>query len=230
MSDPHPTADLDTRTRILQAAGPIFAERGFARATVRDICRAADVNIASIKYYFGDKQALYLATVHLARETRAERYPFPALDDGVAPEEKLYDFVSALLRRLMALQPAAWPIQLLMRELMQPTDACRSLVQGYFQPMFAALMRIVDQLSPVPLQPDQRLKAGFSIIGQCLHYRFGSEVVALMVPAGMRPEFGIEQLAHHITQFTLNGLQAGSGSCGTTLAPGPVDTTPPGDR
>lgn len=203
--------DPSTKTRILEAAGPIFAERGFARATVRDICRAADVNVASIKYYFGDKQALYLATVQRAREIRAERYPFPQGNQAIGPEERLYEFVAALLRRLTALQTAPWPVQLLTRELMQPTDACRQLVHDHFQPMFDSLLRIVDQLSPAALPADQRLKVGFSIIGQCLHYRFGAEVVSLMVPESMRKDFGIEQIAHHITRFTLAALNGISG-------------------
>ena len=34
-----------TRARLLEAAGPIFAERGFQAANVRAICRQAGVNL-----------------------------------------------------------------------------------------------------------------------------------------------------------------------------------------
>ena len=44
----------DTATRVLNAAGPIFAEKGFKDATVREICSAAGVNLASVNYYFRD--------------------------------------------------------------------------------------------------------------------------------------------------------------------------------
>ena len=53
---------------------------------------------------------------------------------------------------------------------------------------------------------EERLMAGFSVIGQCLHYRFGNEVVTLMVPESLQSRFGIEQIAHHITRFTLAAL------------------------
>ena len=201
-----------TKTRILRAAGPIFARRGYEHATVREICAAADVNVASIKYYFGDKKNLYLETVREARKMRAERYPFPMWSDETPAEEKLYDFVSALLRRLTALQAAPWQVKLLMRELMNPDDACRMLVKDYFQPMFDALLGVIDQLADRPLEPDERLKAGFSIIGQCLHYRYASEVVTMMVPPGQTAAFEVEQIADHITRFCLSGLRGYSGS------------------
>ena len=49
----------DTRDRLLQAAAEIFAEKGFAATTVREICLRAPANLALINYYFGDKLALY---------------------------------------------------------------------------------------------------------------------------------------------------------------------------
>lgn len=197
----------DTKSRILSAAGPIFAEKGFAKATVREICALADVNVASIKYYFGDKQGLYLQTVLFARQIRSERYPAGVADGSTDPETRLYEFVSSLLRRLMALHDSPWQVQLLVRELMKPTEACRTIVRDYFQPAFNRLLLEVDQLAQRPLSDAERLKIGFSIIGQCLHYRFGSEVVSLMVPEEIKQEFNVEQLAAHITQFTMSALR-----------------------
>lgn len=201
-------ADESTRTRIIEAAGPLFARVGFENATVREICRVADVNVASIKYYFGDKKNLYLETVRYARQSRAERYPFPAWNAETTAEEKLYDFVAALLRRLLVFNDAPWQVNLLMRELMKPDEACRIIVREHFQPMFKVLLNVIDQLVDRPLQEDERLKIGFSIIGQCLHYRYGTEVMSFMVEEDQRPSFQIEQIADHITRFCLNGLGA----------------------
>ena len=38
----------DTRERIVQAAGEVFAERGFRGATIREICQKAGANLASV--------------------------------------------------------------------------------------------------------------------------------------------------------------------------------------
>ena len=53
----------ETRLRLLDAAGPIFAERGYRAATVREICQEAGTNLAAISYHFQDKENFYVAAV-----------------------------------------------------------------------------------------------------------------------------------------------------------------------
>ncbi|MDB5615872.1 TetR/AcrR family transcriptional regulator [Tardiphaga sp.] len=47
-----------TRTAILEAAERLYAARGFADVTMRDIVAAADVNLAAVNYHFGSKDEL----------------------------------------------------------------------------------------------------------------------------------------------------------------------------
>ena len=49
------------RQCLLHAALRCFAEHGYAKASTRMIAEAAQANIASIKYYFGDKAGIYRA-------------------------------------------------------------------------------------------------------------------------------------------------------------------------
>ncbi|GIG66048.1 TetR/AcrR family transcriptional regulator [Phytomonospora endophytica] len=53
----------DTREQILDAARHAFAERGFERATIRQIAQAAEVDPALVHHYFGSKDQLLLATI-----------------------------------------------------------------------------------------------------------------------------------------------------------------------
>ncbi|RYZ30024.1 MAG: TetR/AcrR family transcriptional regulator [Chitinophagaceae bacterium] len=48
----------DKQIQIMEAAERLFADRGFAGTSVRDIAEAAGVNLAMISYYFGSKEKL----------------------------------------------------------------------------------------------------------------------------------------------------------------------------
>ncbi len=203
------TQETCTRTRILLAAGPIFARKGYRRATVREICDEAKVNVASVNYHFRDKQNLYRETVLMAREMRAQEVPPPEFQPDEPAEVRLRRFIDFLLRRVVATQSGPWQVKLLMREFLEPTDVCHVLVQEYFRPIFENLLNIIDDLAPGQLTETQRVQVGFSIIGQCLHYRFSAGVIPLLLncPAEKLP-FSLESLAGHITAFSLAGIQA----------------------
>ena len=49
----------DKRDYILDVAERLFAEQGFEAISVREISKAAEINIAMVSYYFGSKEKLY---------------------------------------------------------------------------------------------------------------------------------------------------------------------------
>ena len=86
-----PSAQEETRWRLLQAAAEVFAEVGYHAATTREICRRAGVNLASIHYYYGDKAELYREVFRLP--FLSECNTFNALDISlVSLEEGLHAF------------------------------------------------------------------------------------------------------------------------------------------
>ncbi len=61
-----------TRTSILDAAERLYADRGFADVTLRDIVAAADVNLAAVNYHFGSKDEL-IAELFVTRSLATNR-------------------------------------------------------------------------------------------------------------------------------------------------------------
>src|SRR4051795_9610357 len=55
-----------TRQQLLEVAGQVFAEHGYARATSKEICERAGANIAAVNYHFGSKDGLYGAVLEEA--------------------------------------------------------------------------------------------------------------------------------------------------------------------
>ena len=54
---------IEPKERIVRAAAALFAEKGFAGIGVREISKAADVNISMISYYFSGKIGVLKAIV-----------------------------------------------------------------------------------------------------------------------------------------------------------------------
>jgi AcrR family transcriptional regulator len=61
-----------TRTAILNAAERLYADRGFADVTLRDIVAAAEVNLAAVNYHFGSKDEL-IAELYVSRSLVTNR-------------------------------------------------------------------------------------------------------------------------------------------------------------
>ena len=58
-----PQADL--RAAILDAARPLFAERGYRDTTMRAVAQSAGVDVALVAYYFGNKEGLFTESINL---------------------------------------------------------------------------------------------------------------------------------------------------------------------
>ncbi|MDQ8735090.1 TetR family transcriptional regulator [Paenibacillus sp. LHD-38] len=53
------TGDADIKIRILLAAKKLFAQHGFEKTTVRQICEEAGANVALVSYHFGGKENMF---------------------------------------------------------------------------------------------------------------------------------------------------------------------------
>lgn len=58
-----PKSTTDTKTRILDAAETLFGSKGFQATSLRDITRAAEVNLAAVNYHFQTKDSLIDAVI-----------------------------------------------------------------------------------------------------------------------------------------------------------------------
>jgi AcrR family transcriptional regulator len=195
-----------TKDRILAAAGRVFAERGFRDATVREICQAAQVNLAAVNYHFGDKERLYIESVKQAHRSRFDKVPMPQWSADTPPAGKLHDFIYTFLCRVLADDENDWQCHLMMRELASPTAACEELVRDYIRPHFALLQSIIAELVPRETSEVERHRIGFSIVGQCLHYRIAQPIVRLLVSPEEFERSGPAELAEHISRWTLAAL------------------------
>jgi AcrR family transcriptional regulator len=60
-----PAGNSDTRDRILDSARVLFARNGIANTSIRAVAAAAGVDSALVHHYFGTKEKLFAAVVHI---------------------------------------------------------------------------------------------------------------------------------------------------------------------
>jgi len=88
-----------TRTRLMDAALDLLAERGEDGVTLRELTAAADANVAAVSYHFGSLKALCDASV----EHALERY-LDAQEEALSalgPESTLEELAAAFARPMM---------------------------------------------------------------------------------------------------------------------------------
>ncbi len=196
-----------TRQRLLEAAAEIYAEQGYTNARVRDICNRAGANVAAVNYHFGDKRALYDEVLRYAFFSMAGADPTAwDLKPEAGVRERLHAFIKNLLTQLITEGRSALYAKLVAREMANPTQALEGVIDDGIRPQIELLSSIIGQaLGDAADEKVVRRCAG-SILGQCLYYYFARPVIRHLKLEPQLNAAVIDDLADHITRFSLGGL------------------------
>lgn len=199
-----------TRDLLLDAAGEVFAVKGYDGATSREICELAGVNSAAVNYHFGGIEALYAATLLEAhrRLVGIERLT-EIVESHDAAEAKLCAFLQLMVQRLVPPAQKSWELRLIGREIASPSPARELLMEVEAQPKISLLRALIGELIGAP--PDSPIvgRALFTIAAPCLFLACADPtVLRTILPALADPEAEVEPLTHHLQRFILAGLAA----------------------
>ena len=143
MQMPQAENDSATRQRMIKAATSLFAQSGVDGVSMRALTAAAGVNLASVNYHFGSKEAL-AGTVFEALSARVNKQRIAGIRQAMAAAaqsgkplrlETIVDiFVEPYLGegrgeegRLLA--------QLILKHRLTPSDMTSRIVRKHFDPM-----------------------------------------------------------------------------------------------
>ncbi len=194
----------DTQSMILNAAGELFAEKGFHQTTIREICQRAGTNIAAVNYHFRDKQGLYREVMRHWFLVARDRFPIQkAVEEQSSPDQKLYVFIRTFLYRILGTGAPAWHGKLMALEMVEPTDVLHDLVELVIRPQYVLLTSIIRSLIGNNASDDQVRRCCLSVIGQCMIYRHGQSVFRMITPDAVINEQEILRIAEHVTKVSL---------------------------
>ena len=204
--------EKSAKEKVLDAAGEVFGRMGYKAATIREICRAAGVNVAAINYYFGGKEKLYRTVVtDLISQTFA-RYPIDAqVNAQSSAQVRLRAFIHGALRRLLSpggLSGYPGKGQLVARELADPSPFMDDMVDQFIRPTAIVLSGIIVELLGSEAPTPTIMRCQVSVIGQCFHYAMARPIVTRLVAMDYSDATIIDELTDHITCFSLAGIES----------------------
>ena len=194
-----------TRTRLLEAAGQLFSQQGFAETTSKAVAQAAAADLASINYHFGSRNGLYQAVLLEAHRQLLD------LDDlqriagsALSAEQRLYELLAGLVQR--AQQPEAWAPRVLARELLAPSSHLQVLMEEAVPPKMMAVAHILSEISGIPATEPALLRCLLSVAAPCMMLI----VIGRGVPGPLQVvvQGPSQALLAHLHRFAIAGLQA----------------------
>jgi AcrR family transcriptional regulator len=205
------TDPKDTRQKLLEIAGEVFAEEGFRLATVREICKRAHTNIAAINYHFGDKEKLYAEVFRYIHAFEACSQSMPhttPIDPRVDPRGALAAFIDEMLSRMLNPGKFSWKGTLMAREMVEPSPVLDLIIELWMQPCWDRLKTITALIIDQPIDSEENHIAASSVMAQCFFHKHAGAVLHRLNPTFLYNEAQIQKLAQHLAAFAFGGLQA----------------------
>jgi TetR/AcrR family transcriptional regulator, regulator of cefoperazone and chloramphenicol sensitivity len=205
---PRHRLDRETRDRLLEAGQRLFADRGFKKVTVREICREAGANVAAVNYHFGDKLGLYRevlqraiavmrAITDAAREAGGRR----------SADDRLRSYITTYVRRLLGSNDRVWLHRLITREMTDPTPALDTIVEQGVRPRIEYLSGVIAEILGATPSDHVVLRCVASIQAQSIAY-LPNPIASRLGVAFNPSRANIEAVASHIAEFSLAGVHA----------------------
>jgi AcrR family transcriptional regulator len=208
---PGDIGEKTVQDRLIETGEELFCRRGFNETSVRDIAAAAGCNVASVNYYFGGKDNLYLEIwrrrLASMRETRLAGIE-KVMSAGGQPqlENLLKSYANSFLEPLVDGNSHCRFVNLMAHEMIDPHLPVDLFLTDMIVPVMAALNEAVLRVCPW-LDETTAHMVILSIVGQLMHTVCAKE----LFEKGTHPELfkpDLESMVDHIVKFSAAGIRA----------------------
>ena len=202
---PKPTRSdgVEARNRLLDAALQLFAEQGFAKTSIREIALAAQANVASISYYFGDKAGLYRAVFSDPR-TNPPLPPEALEGTDVTLEQAIRGLLSSFLEPLRQGHVTQQQyMKLCFREMLEPTGAWQHEIDANIAPAHMALTRGLCRHVGLAEADDDIHRLAFTISGLGVMLHVGNDLYTQIRPGLVNTPQALDAYLDRLVSYAL---------------------------
>lgn len=194
-----------TRLHILETAGQLFAERGFADATSKEICTRAGTNMAAINYHFNGRDGLYEAVLIEAHRQVVSIDELASLASASSdPRLKLRAFLTHLIE--MGSQPKApWGFRVVLREALSPSPALPMMIKRAVLPKAKLLRGLLGAIVGLPDDHPAVQRALLFTVLPCIVMMVAPKDLSNKVLPALKDT---QALADDLMRYVLAGLDA----------------------
>lgn len=199
-----------TRDRLLEVAETLFAQKGYDAVSVRKITTAAGCNLAAVNYHFGNKKTLYLSVFRERWMPRAQRIR-ACFEENLAgcgdtsPASVIQSLAEALIKGPLTDEERLFHFQLMIREIIKPTEAFEIVLEETLKPSFEGLGQLLQFYLNENIDEELMLLNILSIFSMVLYFNFARLPVSKIIGHAYDHPFK-DRLVQHIVDFSLSGL------------------------
>lgn len=190
------TGDADIKIKILLAAKKLFAQYGFEKTTVRQICEEAGANVALVSYHFGGKENMFGAIFE-------SFFPNDQIA-GVDPSLDPVQGVKLVIREVTKFRYSDKELVcIIQQEIIMNTDRIKK-IREHVMPMWRLLRRWLKQGGEQGLFHFRSLDTTLmNIVGTLLFHRH-TEYWTILIEEETPT---LEIMTEDLTAFIMGGLQ-----------------------
>ncbi|NBW50324.1 MAG: DUF1956 domain-containing protein [Betaproteobacteria bacterium] len=194
---------IEARNRLLDAALQLFAEQGFAKTSIREIALAAQANVASISYYFGDKAGLYRAVFSDPR-TNPPLPPEALEGTDVSLEQAIRGLLASFLEPLKQGHVTQQQyMKLCFREMLEPTGAWQQEIDTNIAPAHMALTRGLCRHVGLAEADDDIHRLAFTISGLGVMLHVGNDLYTQIRPGLVNTPQALDVYLDRLVSYAL---------------------------
>lgn len=198
---------IEARQRLMDAALVLFADKGYAKTSIREIALAAHANVAAISYYFGDKAGLYRAVFFDQRTN-------PQLTNDVLKgavgglEPALQGLLRGLIEPIKLGDAMQQCMKLHFREMLEPTGLWAEEIETDVKPTHAALVAVLCQHLGLSEADDDIHRLSFALSGLGITPHVAGDAVTAIRPTLLATPEAIDVYCDRLVSYGMAMVEA----------------------